>query len=76
MFHQSFLFYKKLVSYHLTAAFAVFPGCPVVKNPPSNTVDAGLIRDLGTKISHTPEQLSPSATTTEPMPQLESLRPQ
>ena len=23
MFHQSFLFYKKLVSYHLTAAFAV-----------------------------------------------------
>ena len=45
----------------------------MVKNPPSDTVDAGLIRDLGTKISHTPKQLSPSATTTEPMPQLESL---
>ena len=29
-----------------------FPGGPVVKDPPSNAGDAGLIPSLGTKIPH------------------------
>ena len=29
-----------------------FPGGPVVKDPPSNAGDAGLIHSLGTKIPH------------------------
>ena len=58
-----------------------FPGGPVVKNPPSNVGDAGSIPGRGTKIPHASGQLSPHATTTEPVrsgarkPQLEkSLR--
>ena len=53
------------------------PGGPVVKNPPSNAGDAGSIAAWGTKIPHATGQLSPRATTTEPMrsrahvPQLE-----
>ena len=43
-----------------------FRGGPVVKNPPSNAVDAGLIPGRGTKIPHAARQLSPHATTTEP----------
>ena len=39
-----------------------FPGCPVVKNPPSNAGDMGLIPGRGTKIPHTLGQLSPCAT--------------
>ena len=42
-----------------------FPGGPVVKNPPYNAGDAGLIPGQGTKIPHAVEQLSPHATTTE-----------
>ena len=42
-----------------------FPGGPVVKNPPYNAGDAGLIPGLGTKILHAAGQLSPCATTTE-----------
>ena len=42
-----------------------FPGGPVVKNPPSNAGDAGLIPGRGTKIPHAAGQLSPRATTTE-----------
>ena len=42
-----------------------FPGGPVVKNPPSNAGDAGLIPGQGTKIPHAMEQLSPCATTAE-----------
>ena len=55
-----------------------FPGGPVVKNPPSNTLDTGLIPGWGTKIPHATGQLSPCAATTEPTrsrarePQLES----
>ena len=41
-----------------------FPGGPVVKNPPSDAGDAGLIPGWGTKIPHAVEQLSPSATAT------------
>ena len=58
-----------------------FPGCPVVKNPPSNAGDAGLIPGRGTKIPHAAGQLSPHATTTEPTrpgacaPQLEKRKP-
>ena len=44
-----------------------FPGGPVVKNPPSNAGDAGLIPGQGTKIPHSAGQLSPCAATTEPM---------
>ena len=43
-----------------------FPGGPVVKNPPSNAGNAGLIPGWGTKILHVTGQLSPCATTTEP----------
>ena len=35
-----------------------FPGGPVVKNPPCNASDVGLIPGWGTKIPHTGEQLS------------------
>ena len=49
----------------------------MIKNPPSNAGDVGLIPGQGTKISHAVEQLSLRATTTEPVrsgarePQLE-----
>ena len=42
-----------------------FPGGPVVKNPPSNAGDVGLISGRGTKIPHAAGQLSPRATTAE-----------
>ena len=42
-----------------------FPGGPVVKNPPSNAGDTGLIPGQGTKIPHAMGQLSPHATTIE-----------
>ena len=37
----------------------------MVKNPPSNAGDMGLIPGQGTKIPHATGQLSPRATTTE-----------
>ena len=40
---------------------------PVVKIPPSNAGDTGSIPGQGTKIPHAARQLSPWATTTEPM---------
>ena len=43
-----------------------FPSIPVVKNPPSNAGDMGLIPGGGTKIPHAVGQLSPRAATTEP----------
>ena len=46
-------------------SFRDFPGGPVVKNPPCNAGDAGLIPGQGTKISHAAGQLSLHATTTE-----------
>ena len=42
-----------------------FPGGPVVKNPPSNARDAGLISRGGTKTSHAVGQISLCAITTE-----------
>ena len=42
-----------------------FPFGPVVKNPPSNAVDAGSIPGWGTKIPHAAEQLSLRTVTTE-----------
>ena len=54
-----------------------FPGGAVVKNPPANAEDTGSIPGRGTKIPHAAGQLSPRATTTEPVcsgahePQLE-----
>ena len=36
-----------------------FPSGPVVKNPPADTGDMGLIPDQGTKIPHASGQLSP-----------------
>ena len=44
-----------------------FPGGPVVKNPPSDAGDVGLIPGQGTKIPHALEKLSPQASTREPM---------
>ena len=38
-----------------------FPRGRVVKNPPSNAGDVGLIPGEGTKIPHTAGQLSPRA---------------
>ena len=43
-----------------------FPGGPVVKNPPANVRDEGLIPGQGTKIPHAMGQLSPCGTATEP----------
>ena len=43
-----------------------FPGGRVVKNPPCNAGDVGLIPGQGTKIPHAVEQLSPFLKTTEP----------
>ena len=42
------------------------PGGPVVKNPPCNAGDAGLIPGQGTRIPHAARQLSWHATTREP----------
>ena len=42
-----------------------FPGGPVVKTPPCNARDVGLIPGHGTKIPHAAEQLSPHATSRE-----------
>ena len=39
-----------------------FPGGPVVKNPPCNAGDTGLIPGWGTKIPYATEQLSPRTT--------------
>ena len=44
-----------------------FPGGPVVKNLPCNAGNTGSIPSQGTKTSHGREQLSPQATTTEPI---------
>ena len=38
----------------------------MVKNPPFNSGDAGLIPGRGTKIPHATGQLSPGAATIEP----------
>ena len=43
-----------------------FPGGPVVKNPPCNAEDGGLIPGWGTKMPRASGQLSPCAPTTEP----------
>ena len=45
-----------------------FPGGPVVKNPPCNAGDAGLIAGQRTKISHAEEQLRLHMATTDRMP--------
>ena len=43
-----------------------FPGGVVVKNPPANAGDTGSSPGLG-RLPHAVEQLSPCATTTEPV---------
>jgi len=43
------------------------PGHSVVKNPPCNARDVGLIPGQGTKIPSTVGKLSPCTTTTEPL---------
>ena len=64
----------------LQSSLMGLPWRPVVKNPPSNAEDVGLIPGWGTKIPHAAGQLSLCAATTEPTcsraqaPQLESLR--
>ena len=40
----------------------------MIKNPPSNVGDMGLIPGLGTTTPHVTGQLGPPATTTEPSP--------
>ena len=48
--------------------FRGFPGGPVVKNPPPSAGDTGSIPVQGNKAPHATGQLSPSASTTEPVP--------
>ena len=43
-----------------------FPGGPVVKNPPCNAEDEGLIPGRRTKMPHASGQLSPCVPTTTP----------
>ena len=55
-----------------------FPGGPVVKNLPSNAGDTSSIPGRGSKIPHAAEQLSPRATTIEPVhqrSQVQQLKP-
>ena len=47
--------------------FEVFPGGPVVKNPPADAGDTSSIPSWGTKIPHAAEHLNLSTSTTEPM---------
>ena len=49
----------------LKIMFLGFPGGAVVKNPPANAGDVGLVPGLG-RYHIAAEQLSPCATTTEP----------
>ena len=42
-----------------------FPGCPVVRNPPSNVGNVGSIPGRGSKVPHASEQLKPPMTTRE-----------
>ena len=51
-----------------------FPGGPVVKNPPSNAGDAGLVLGLGTKIPHAAGKLIPCCPVEIPRWKKESLR--
>ena len=44
------------------------PAGPVVKNPPVNARNTGLIPGLGTRIPHAMGQLSLRSATTEPIP--------
>ena len=44
-----------------------YPSSPVVKNPPSNARDVGLIPDQETKTPHVMGQLSPCTPTREPI---------
>ena len=48
-----------------TAQVGDVPGGPVVKNPPSNAGETGMIPGQRAKIPHAPGQLSSSATTKE-----------
>ena len=72
MLHQKFLCLS-VVNKHIFLLgvyfkkwkFQDFLGGPVVKNPPSNAGDTGLIPGWGTKISRATGPLSPHATTTE-----------
>ena len=51
-----------------------FLGCPVVKNPPCNSGDAGFFPGRGTKIPQPSEQLNLCPVTTEPGRQNQSAR--
>ena len=55
----------QIETFHLKIQVGDFPGGPVVKNPPYNAGDAGLIPGRGTKIPHAMGQLSPRTTTTD-----------
>ena len=45
--------------------FSDVPGGPVVKSPPCNARDTGMILGQGAKFPHAMGQLSPQATTSE-----------
>ena len=52
---------KRVQWEHLIVNVGDFPGGPVVKNPPCNEEDMGLIPGQETKVSHAAEHLSPHA---------------
>ena len=59
---------REVITYIKTTLLDLLGG-PVVKNPPSNAGDMGLIPHQGTKISHATGQLNQRFLTTEPMQQ-------
>ena len=58
---------SKDLKFHCKTNIKGFPGGSVVKNPPASEGDMGSIPGQGTKTPHTKEQLSPCATTIEPV---------
>ena len=53
--------------FHYKTNVKGFPGGSVVKNPPASVGNTGSIPGQGTKTPHAKEQLSPCATTIEPV---------
>ena len=55
------------IFYSLEKSYWDFSGGPVVKNPPCNAGDMGLIPGRGTRIPYAAGQLSPHTTAREPV---------
>ena len=53
------IYSKRAGKFSLKMSYREFPDSSVVKNPPCNAGDTGLMPSQGTKIPHTAGQLSP-----------------